>query len=98
MLTRAMLERFAIMLLFLCFLLFGLIVTGKIGKSRSETVNSTTNIISAPVGRDIMINLGKPKAYVTIKADGTVIYGDDYDPDATAKAFWENLGERRNCK
>ena len=26
---------------------------------------------------------------VTIKADGTIVFGANYTPDAAAKAFWE---------
>jgi hypothetical protein len=36
MMTRAMFERFVIALMMIAFLLFGLIVTGTIGKARSQ--------------------------------------------------------------
>lgn len=38
----------------------------------------------------ITITAGKTK--VTIKADGTIEYGEGCTPDAAAKAFWEVVG------
>lgn len=114
MMNKAMLERLAIAALFLSFLFVGMGAAGMFrAKGADSSGNryqpgndyfkvgpdnkpSWTTVV-APIG-DLNIYLGKPGAYVTIKKDGTVIYGDDYDPDVMAKAFWENLGERRNCK
>ena len=32
---------------------------------------------------------------VTIRPDGSIEYGKDYTPDATAKAFWDAVGLER---
>ena len=40
------------------------------------------------------------KTYVVIKPDGKIEYGEDYTPDAAAKAFWDAVGverKARNC-
>ena len=37
------------------------------------------------------------KTLVTIHADGTLTYGEDYEPDKAARIFWEALGKGRNA-
>ena len=32
---------------------------------------------------------------VTLRPDGTLVYGDGYDPDAAARIFWEALRNHR---
>lgn len=107
MMTRAMFERLALALLILAFLFVGMGAGGLFRvKAEYQPSNdyfkvgpsSTITFINPYPRGDLKINMGKPGSYVTIKADGTIIYGDDYNPDVMAKAFWESLGERRNCK
>jgi hypothetical protein len=43
-------------------------------------------------GRDLYIVT--PKTFVTLRPDGTVEFGADYQPDETARAFWLGLAER----
>jgi hypothetical protein len=39
------------------------------------------------------------KTQVTIKPDGTIIYGEGYTPDEAARAFWDAVGlERKERK
>jgi len=56
----------------------------------------TTGLIQ-PVDQRPSLTIQAGKAFVTIKADGTVIYGEGYSPDAAAIAFWDAVGlERKN--
>lgn len=45
---------------------------------------------------DLVFSIGVPSAkpLVTLRGDGTVEFGPDYDPDETARAFWEGLAAR----
>lgn len=42
----------------------------------------------------IVIDGANGSPLVTIKPDGTIVYGDGYTPDAAAKAFWDAVGRR----
>lgn len=46
------------------------------------------NDITGPTA--LVMNVGK--ATVTIKADGTIIYGEGYTPDEAGRLFWEAVG------
>lgn len=44
------------------------------------------------------IAISAGKTYVTLRPDGTIIYGKGYTPDAAAKAFWDAVGIERKAR
>ena len=60
----------------------------------SELFTSGTGITSSqPIDPNFVIKTGK--VYVTIKPSGEIEYGEGYEPDAAAKAFWDAVGLER---
>lgn len=53
--------------------------------------------LGTPGHRDGVIRIQRPdgRDLVIIYPDGVVEFGPDYDPDETARAFWQVLGELR---
>ena len=51
--------------------------------------------LGTPGHRDGVIQILRPDGRIltTIYPDGIVEFGPDYDPDETARAFWQVLGE-----
>ena len=39
----------------------------------------------------LAIDAGGPEPLVTVKCDGTITYGKDYEPDKAARIFWEAM-------
>jgi hypothetical protein len=99
--TKLIIERLSIVLTILAFLFFAFIMTGK-AKAQYEILGKISSYIATDntFGRDKsdIVIYGAGKKLVTITYKGQIVYEDDYDPDVTAKAFWENLGEKRSCK
>ena len=59
--------------------------------------NGAVSLFSIQQNPSMRISVGK--TYVTIKPDGTIVYGEGYTPDAAAKAFWDAIGlERKERK
>jgi len=85
MMTRAMFERFAIAVLILSFLFFGMLASGMIRPAKSQVSfqmfqKPSIIIIGNGTGENPMVE---------IKPSGEIIYGKDYTPDKAAKAFWD---------
>ncbi len=80
----------------LAFLL--LTVSGASMASETSVYQGNHTFTLAPAHQSSMsIQVGK--TYVTIKPDGTIVYGEGYTPDAAAKAFWDAVGlERKERK
>ncbi len=63
-----------------------------------EVPNDTRFIFSnQPIDSILAIDIGK--VHVKIRPDGTIVYGDGYDPDETARVFWDAMGRNYpGCK
>lgn len=71
---------------------------GDVFAVQDDVIISTAQTLSisayqAPANLCIFLNNKEP--LVTIKPDGSIEYGPNYTPDATAKAMWEAMGFRR---
>ncbi len=98
---QAVIERWFIVYTILAILFFAFIMSGQ-AKAQYEIFSKIGSYISTDntLGRDKsdIIVYGAGKKLVTITYKGQIVFEDDYNPDEVAKAFWENLGEKRNCK
>lgn len=52
--------------------------------------------LAAPIDPTFVIRTGK--VHVTIRPSGEIEYGENYEPDATAKAFWDAIGLERKLR
>lgn len=98
---NAVIQRWFIVFTILAFLFVAMVLSGKANAqydifSRIGSYVTTDNTL----GRDKsdIIVYGAGKKLVTITYKGQIVFEDDYNPDEVAKAFWENLGEKRSCK
>jgi len=57
-------------------------------------VSESLEIVPNPAPSDIVIKTGG-KMLVRISKDGELEYGEDYTPDAAAKAFWSAIAGLR---
>lgn len=62
--------------------------------SEGRTATGVAQFIGGPNfgPQNIVIVSGGAKTYVSIHADGTIEYGEDYKPDEAAQAFWAGVG------
>lgn len=69
----------------------------------SETITGTPqpgHWMGSPATKSLTFSKDM-QTMVTIKADGTVVYGEGYKPDDIAKALWDAVGverKARNCQ
>ena len=98
---EAVYRRWFIVLTVLAFLFFALILSGQ-ARAQYEIFGRIGSYVTTDntLGRDKsdIIIYGGGSKLVTITYKGQIIYENGYKPDEVAKAFWENLGEKRSCK
>lgn len=81
------------MIIFIFFLLLAGTAAAEDVTFPPRSITSGTISISswAPkTPQSLIINVGKTT--VTIKADGTIVYGEGVEPDDAAKVFWQAVG------
>lgn len=99
--TKSIIERWFIICTVLAVMFFAFIMSGK-AKAQYEILGKISSYIATDntFGRDKsdIVIYGAGKKLVTITYKGQIVYEEGYDPDVTAKAFWESLNEKRSCK